>query len=404
MNMRSARSVGVCGMAVVGMLSAAGCGTDRVVSVVAPSSVAALSAQSDGLGLHTISPAASTTTSSTVTVTSLVGGTNCPTLQFMVSSYVIKTAASTVYTGGSCASIQAGTVLVFSGTRPSNYELVFYADTIAIKSGQATPAPTPPAPATGQTEVTVSSLVTGTTCPYLQFRSGTYVFQTSSATKYENGGCTAIKAGLTIALGGTKQSDTQVLVSSITFKKDGSTTTTPAPTVPEPPVEDTEPVEIDAVVSSLVSGSACPYLQFAAGDERFITARGTRFDGGQCDDVTPGSRLRVSGARRKTDGTVLVSGVVFTHEDAPPAAPAAPVIEAPPPKVVESVFIVNTVASASKCPTLLFAVAGYYLSTDEKTEYVDGSCSDIKAKVRVSVRGVVTGEKSVLVTRVAFPE
>lgn len=39
-----------------------------------------------------------------------------------------------------------------------------------------------------------------------------------------------------------------------------------------------------------------------------------------------------------------------------------------------------------------------------KTEYVDGSCSDIKARKKVSVRGVVIGEKSVLATRVAFPE
>ena len=87
------------------------------------------------------------------TITALVAGTSCPTLQFKIQTYVIKTDTTTRYDGGSCTSLQAGSKLTaLSGSRPNNNEQVLYATQITIQSSTPAPAPTPapgaPAPVT----------------------------------------------------------------------------------------------------------------------------------------------------------------------------------------------------------------------------------------------------------------
>jgi len=50
----------------------------------------------------------------------------------------------------------------------------------------------------------VTSLVSGTACPTLQFKIGTYLFNTDAATTYEGGSCTSIKAGTKITVTATR--------------------------------------------------------------------------------------------------------------------------------------------------------------------------------------------------------
>ena len=53
-------------------------------------------------------------------VTSLVVGTACPTLQFVVEGITIKTSAATSFEGGTCLDIKAGTKVGAKGTRQAD--------------------------------------------------------------------------------------------------------------------------------------------------------------------------------------------------------------------------------------------------------------------------------------------
>ena len=254
------------------------------------------------------------------TVTSLVSGTACPSLQFMISSYVIKTAASTQFIGGSCANIKAGTKLTsLDGTRPDMNELVLYATQITIGSGQSTPTPTPaptPTPTPVQADVTVSSIVSGTDCPYLQFMVSNYVLQLASATHYTGGACADVKAGVKARITGTKrESDGFIVVTALGFLRDGSTPEPPSksPTTPTPtptPAPTLESNTFEGVVDELVSGATCPYMQFTIDDHTFTTSRMTQYEHGGCGDLQPGVSVAVAGTRRDEKG-VLVSKLAF---------------------------------------------------------------------------------------------
>src|ERR1700760_881844 len=113
----------VCGVFVLGVFTLVSCGADRSVMPTAPSGVLAAAVdQSQVAG-----------TGTPLVITSLVSGTACPNLQFMISSYVIKTDSSTMYTGGSCTSLKAGTTLTtLNGSRPNTKETGLYAPQIAV--------------------------------------------------------------------------------------------------------------------------------------------------------------------------------------------------------------------------------------------------------------------------------
>ncbi len=53
-------------------------------------------------------------------VTSLVAGTACPTLQFIVEGITVKTSAATSFEGGTCLDIQPGTKIQAKGTRQAD--------------------------------------------------------------------------------------------------------------------------------------------------------------------------------------------------------------------------------------------------------------------------------------------
>src|SRR5206468_1130429 len=116
------RAAWAVGAMVLGVLPVVGCGSDRSLVPTAPGN--ALTAPID----QSVVTASETTP---LVITSLVSGTSCPTLQFMISSYVIRTDAATTYSGGSCSSLKAGTKLTtLNGSRPNTNELILYATQI----------------------------------------------------------------------------------------------------------------------------------------------------------------------------------------------------------------------------------------------------------------------------------
>ena len=130
------RSVLATNAIVLGVLTVAACGSDRLGLPTSPSS-APLVPSAD-------QPVIAAADTSGYVITSLVPGTSCPTLQFKIQTYVIKTDTTTRYDGGSCTSLQAGSKLTaLSGSRPNNNEQVLYATQITIQSSTPAPAPTP---------------------------------------------------------------------------------------------------------------------------------------------------------------------------------------------------------------------------------------------------------------------
>src|SRR6266550_848920 len=134
--MTFSRSALAAGAVVLGILPAIACGSDRSLTSTAPSST---------LLTTPFDQPVITASETSIVITSLVPGTACPTLQFKVQTYLIKTDATTRYEGGSCSSLQAGTKLTaLNGSRPNVNELVVYATQITIQPSTTTPpAPTP---------------------------------------------------------------------------------------------------------------------------------------------------------------------------------------------------------------------------------------------------------------------
>jgi hypothetical protein len=100
---RNVRSVVSLGAAAIAALSFVACGSPDRALVSAPSAVPAVA---PGAAFTQVAPRDGTSTP--ITVSSIVAGTSCPNLQFMVYTYTFKVSASTQYTGGTCANLQAG--------------------------------------------------------------------------------------------------------------------------------------------------------------------------------------------------------------------------------------------------------------------------------------------------------
>ena len=95
-------------VALAGIVPLAACSSDRSGLSTAPSG----SSPSTEVATATVTGARFTAQEETGnTITSLVTGTSCPNLQLKISAYTIKTDADTTYSGGTCASLKAGTVV-----------------------------------------------------------------------------------------------------------------------------------------------------------------------------------------------------------------------------------------------------------------------------------------------------
>jgi hypothetical protein len=359
--------------AAIGVLPLVACGSDRAPAPAAPSPVQPVSENA-----RQLLPRDGTTTA--ISVTSLVPGTSCPALQFMIYTYVFRLSASTVYTGGTCADVQPGSRIYFTGTRETPTSPIFDVATLTFAAAATSPPP-PPASTTVpvQTEGTITAVGAGV-CPELQFFFGSYAFNVSYATVYSGGACADLRAGARVAITGTKK-DTEsfVRITSLTFKTTTGTTT--------PPAAGGRPVEGEGVITAVKPGTSCPSLSFYINEYLIAVAASTVFDAGSCADLAVGTRVHVKGTI--TDTNVTASSVSVQSQ-----SPARP--------VVEGEGRVSRLVGGTSCPTLTFMIEEYSVSVDSTTMFVGGSCADIAAGLKLGVRAVATGDKQVLATQIVF--
>jgi hypothetical protein len=363
----------------LGVLPLMACGSDRSV-ITAPSSAQVTAAPG---GVFTVSreqmlPRGTVSTGTTMTVTAVVSGTSCPTLRFMISSYVFRVDAATQYQGGTCANIQAGAQINVSVTVESGTPTVLYVGALSFATPTAPPTPPPsptPTPAPVQTEGTVTA--TGAwMCPELQFFIGSYAFNASSRTLYSGGACADIKPGVRVAIVGTKtEGEGFVRITNLTFKRDTSPT-------PEPP---TTPLYADVTVSSLVSGTGCPSLSFMVGPYKITLSSATTFERGACVNIAAGAKLGLTGTRLG-DGTIAASKIEL--KDTPnPTGPTG--------QAVEGEGVITALARTTVCPTKQFYIGTYVIMLDASTQYVGGACTDLAAGMKVRVKGTMRGPSTV---------
>src|SRR5262245_38286947 len=121
---RIARMLAVVASASLGMVA---CGSNPPAAPTSPSSGDPAVESHSGLGLTAegLLPSNSLASTTPITVASIVSGTACPTLRFMVGIYVFKVDSSTQYTGGGCGDLAAGSKINFTGSRESETSTIF---------------------------------------------------------------------------------------------------------------------------------------------------------------------------------------------------------------------------------------------------------------------------------------
>jgi hypothetical protein len=139
-------------------------------------------------------------------VTSVIPGTACPTLQFVVQGITVKTNPSTQYEDGTCEEIQVGVKLEIKGTRELDGSVLATRVEFEEKFVEG--------------EGRVTSLVAGTACPTLQFKVQGITVKTDATTLFEGGTCADIQVGVKVEVKGLRQADGTVLARRIEFNDD----------------------------------------------------------------------------------------------------------------------------------------------------------------------------------------
>jgi hypothetical protein len=368
---------------VLGVVPLVACGSDRSALPTAPASTLVAPATAAGMpfeiaiagGRITAQTGTTTTEAPALAVTSVVSGTSCPSLQFMINNYLIKTDSATAYSGGSCADIKAGTKLGLIGTLSNQTQLLFYATKITLQSTTTTPAPEG---RPVETEGNVTGTVTGS-CPAVQFAlsgwSG-YVFKTTTSTLMSGGTCTDIKTGAKIAVGGTKLDGvatlTKVTIKSAAKEKEPATS-----------------VSGDTAVTGVVATTSCPALTFMLGTYTVTASSATVYEGGTCASIIVGAKIRLSGL--KSELTIQATKVQFKSTESAPK---------PTFQKVEGEGVISSLTAGTSCPALGFAIDRYAVTIDAATVFDSGACADLKAGLRVHVKGSLNSDGSVAASRI----
>lgn len=363
--MRLTQSVVAVGVIIVGTLLMGACGSDRVSTAPSPTPAVTMPAGTAAGAPQLITPSGSVNTTNPITVTAIVADTSCPNLRFMVSSYSFQVDAATQYQGGACANVQPGATITFNGAYLTQTGGVFYVPQLSF----VTQTPPTPTVVPVQTELTITTLGSGL-CPELQFLMNAYTFNVSTATHYTGGTCADLKAGARVAIVGTKNSaDSFVRVTSVTF------TTASAPPAP--------PIVADVTVSSVVSGTTCPALSFMVGPYTVAVSLTTTFDAGTCSSIAPGVALTLT-ATRLGDGSIAAAKIQF--KNVPASSSGRP---------VDGEGVITSVSTMSTCPTAQFFIGPYLITADASTQFVGGTCADLKPGLRVGVKGTIASDNTV---------
>jgi molybdopterin-binding protein len=347
-------------IAAAAALSLIGCGSDRAGSVTAPTTITAPAVSTasthgvvafdhgnDGEAVDGEAP-----------VTSLVAGTSCPALSFMVGDFTVSVTSTTTYAGGGCSDIKPGVRLEVKGMKSGT---TVAANAIEFKGSNSGPGGPHTEPVEG--EGVVTSLVTGTSCPTLQFMIGTFSVTLDATTTFDRGTCADVKVGSKLEVTGTMDSTTHSVVAArVEFRNNNN-----------PHIE---PVEGEGVVTSLVTGTSCPALQFMIGTFSVTLGATTTFERGTCADVKVGSKLDVTGSMDSTTHSVVATRVEFRgnnndNENEP----------------AEGEGIVISLVTGTSCPTLQFMIGSFLVKLDATTVFDKGACADIQVGSRVHVKG-----------------
>jgi hypothetical protein len=238
-------------------------------------------------------------------VTSLVAGTSCPSLGFMIGDFKISVTSATRFEGGTCADIKPGARLevqgIKTGTNIAASKIEF--EQLAPTTPPGTPT-TPPATQPVEGEGTVTSVTAGSACPALQFQVGTFSVKVDATTIFERGTCADIKVGMKVHVkGGMNRTTSSVLATRIAVQTDNS-----GPGHPDHPV-----IEGEARVTSLMSGTSCPALTFQIEEWTVSVDASTAFVSGTCASIKPGTKLGVKGVIT-AEHTVLASSIVVKND------------------------------------------------------------------------------------------
>jgi hypothetical protein len=286
-------------------------------------------------------------------VTSLVSGSACPTLQFVVQGITVKTTAATLFAGGTCADIIVGAQIEAKGARQADGSVIASRVEISNHVNEI------------EGEGVVTSLVSGTACPTLQFVAAGITVKTSAATSFEGGTCADINIGMKIEAKGGMQADGSLVASRIQIK------------------ERAGDVEGEGRVTSLVTGTACPTLQFMAEGIMVKTTAATSFQDGSCADINVGTKIEAKGARQ-ADGSVLASRIQIKERG----------------DDIEGEGQVTSLVTGTACPTLQFMAEGIMVKTTAATSFQDGTCADINVGRKIEAKGARQTDGSVIASRI----
>jgi Domain of unknown function (DUF5666) len=223
-------------------------------------------------------------------------------------------------------------------------------------------------------ESTVTSLVSGTSCPTLSFMIGGFKVSVTATTVFERGTCADIVMGARLKVTGTRQPDNSIVATSIEVKTNGRG-------------RNPEHVEGEGIITAVDATTSCPTLTFSIGAKSISVTADTVFQRGTCDDLKIGKRVHVK-------GEMLDDDVVATTIEVQSDSPGHP--------VVEGDGRVTSIVSGT-CPRLVFmAEEEWKVTLDESTTFVNGTCADIAVGKKVGVKGTVTAEHEVLATKIVF--
>ena len=203
--------------AALGILPLAACGSDRAGSITAPTAAAAAPNAAAGAGLvHSLDDHGSNhhgdqdgeTVEGEGIITGLDSATSCPALTFLVGSKSIAVTDATVFDRGTCADLTIGRRVHVKGTMTGDSIVASRIDVQSQSPGH------PVVEGDGR----VTSLVTGTSCPALQFKAEEWTVTLDANTVFVNGTCADVAAGRKVGVKGTVTAEHEVLATKIVFK------------------------------------------------------------------------------------------------------------------------------------------------------------------------------------------
>lgn len=193
-----------------------------------------------------------------------------------------------------------------------------------------------------------------------QFTVNGHDITTDFKTRYKNGGPDGLALGVELEIKGTQGDSGTILAKRIEFDSEGQE----------------RDVELEGEIDSFTS-----VTDFSLSGQAVITDENTEFKHGSAQDLA----LNIS---IELEGTLTDAGVVIASE-----------IEFAEAEEVEVSGLIEGFVSPAE-----FMVNGQAVSTDENTEYKDGSVSLLAEGLNVEVEGVFTADNVLLASEIKFEE